>query len=239
MNGPKRALPHRLIPTSDLPLLGLTLLLVEDSRVASEALRQMCLHSGARLRRADCIRSARRHLAAYFPSVSIIDMGLPDGDGADLISDLRARGGDLSPVIALSGAPETEAAARRAGAQAFLHKPLAGLGVFQQTILKLLPPAARPRGLRALSSATLAHDDMALRDDLGHAARLMRGPLTPETRRYVADFLVGVSRCAQDAALTRAAEAAAMTAADPNTAPMDDLRSLVDDRLRTGRAAFV
>lgn len=49
-------------PTAARPLLGLTVLVVEYSRYAYEAMRLLCLRSGARIRRADCIRSAHRHL---------------------------------------------------------------------------------------------------------------------------------------------------------------------------------
>ena len=75
-------------PTADRPLLGLTVLVIEDSRFACEAMRLLCLRSGARIRRADSLRAARRHLQVYRPSIVIADLGLPDGNGIDLIAEL-------------------------------------------------------------------------------------------------------------------------------------------------------
>ena len=65
----------------DQPLAGLTVLVVEDSRYASEAVRLLCLKSGARLRRADCLRAANRHLRVYRPAVIIVDLHGADQEG--------------------------------------------------------------------------------------------------------------------------------------------------------------
>ena len=62
-------------PTPNRPLLGLTILILEDSRYLCEAMRFMALRSGARLRRADSIQSAKRHLRVYMPSAVIVDVG--------------------------------------------------------------------------------------------------------------------------------------------------------------------
>ena len=85
------------------PLLGLTILVVEDSRYACEAMRLLCLRSGARIRRADSLKSARKHLQVYRPSVVIIDLGLPDGSGAELIEALSTASPRVAVILGTSG----------------------------------------------------------------------------------------------------------------------------------------
>src|SRR6056300_2029782 len=86
-------LPFAVRGTADKPLLGLTILLVEDSRFSSEAVRIMSLRSGVRLRRADCITSARRHMRLYRPSIAIVDVARAVDD-TDLVQ--AAQQGDFT-----------------------------------------------------------------------------------------------------------------------------------------------
>ena len=139
------AAPHHT-PTATRPLLGLTILVVEDSRFASEAMRLLCLRSGARIRRADCLKSARRHLQVYRPSVVIIDLGLPDGSGVDLITELGEKSPRVSVILGTSGDDFGEESAIAAGADGFLSKPVTSLASFQQTLLALLPEGQQLAG---------------------------------------------------------------------------------------------
>jgi DNA-binding NtrC family response regulator len=220
-------------PNPARPLLGLTLLLVEDSRFASEAVRLMCMRSGARFRRADCLASAARHLQTYRPMAVIVDLGLPDGSGLDLIGQLSALQPHAPAVLATSGDPALEDAARSVGADAFLEKPLESLATFQNTLLSALSVTGNPSATRCHDP--ISPDPLALRDDLAHAADMLgRGPGLAE-RRYLARFLSGVALGAHDPALAAAAAEIARDSATDTS--LGRLSSLVQDRL-TANAAF-
>lgn len=196
---------HKARPTADRPLQGHTVLLVEDSRFASEAVRLLCLRSGARIRRADSLAAARRHLGAYRPSVLIVDPGLPDGSGLDLIAELAGAPGRVSAILAISGDPAQGPAALAAGADAFLDKPLTSIAGFQETILALLPAEARPPAPRALPEGQVVPDRLALRDDLEQALTLFRRSRDAAQVGYAARFLLGLARSAGDRDLEAAA----------------------------------
>ena len=196
-------------PTAARPLLGLTVLVVEDSRFACEALRLLCLRSGARIRRADCLRSARRHFRVYRPSMVMIDMGLPDGNGADLIKELHEAQPRVESILAISGNPELEAEAMAAGADGFMEKPIISVGLFQEKVLALIPPERRPKGPRRLDETYIYPDKLAFQDDMTHIADVMEEPLTEHALDYIAQFLRGVARSADDKTLEKAAQALA------------------------------
>ena len=212
------------------PLTGLTVMVVEDSRFASEAVRLLCLRSGARIRRADCLRTARRHLQAYRPAVVIIDMGLPDGSGAQLIARLA---GLVPVVLGMSGDPDTETAAIAAGANGFLAKPVESLALFQHMILSNLPDEARPMGLRVVPREIVRPDASALHDDLAHVADVLRNSSDTSAIDYIARFLAGVARSARDEPLEQAAAALARdhSAGRALAADLARISTLVQDRL--------
>ncbi len=222
-------------PTSDRPLMGLTVLVVEDSRYASEALRLLCLRSGARIRRADCLLSARRHLNVYRPSVAIVDLGLPDGSGAELVAEMNLTLPRVPIILGTSGADpdEAEATALAAGADGFLPKPLETLGAFQVAILAHLPPELRPGGLRSITSDRVKPDRTAFREDLVHAMDLLR--LDPPPVPYLSRFLVGVARAVQDSGLEDRAVAMNQRFAPPDHA---DLRAFLSHKLQQMEAAL-
>jgi len=181
-----------------LLLRGLTVLAVEDSRFASEALRLMCQRSGARLRRAETLAAARSHLRLYRPDVVIVDLGLPDGRGDALIRHLVLTAQRPMVILGTSGSETGRSIALAAGADGFLDKPIESLATFQ----------------RALTGIALAGDEtdlpepdlLALRDDLARAADRLAAAPDAGTRRYLAGFVHGLAQIAQDPALAAAAE---------------------------------
>lgn len=188
-----------------LPLLGLTVLLVEDSRYASESVRLLCLRSGARIRRADCLRSARRHLACYRPSVAIVDLGLPDGSGLTLIGDMANVRPRVPALLATSGDDTLADPAIAAGADGFLAKPITGIAAFQHAILRSLPDDMRPMGPpRALPEGAVEPDPVAYAEDLAHAAALIDSGEVAAIP-YALQLLASVAASAGDAPLATAA----------------------------------
>lgn len=234
-----RLVPEILPPLQPWPgaplgrvLQGLTVLLVEDSRLASEAMRLLCQRSGARLRRADCQASALRHLCTYRPGVVIVDIGLPDGDGVDLIAALTAMRPRVPVVLGISGDPDRREAVLAAGADGFLAKPVASLAGFQQAILGALPPEAHPRRPWPVADGVMDLDGAALRDDLAYLAALLVPGMTAARRLYAAQFLDSLGRVAGEARLTSAAQE---LAGEGGEALIPQLLAWIEQRLAGGR----
>ncbi|WP_209426504.1 response regulator [Pararhodobacter sp. SW119] len=193
-----------------------TMLLVEDSRFAAETVRLICRAAGIRLRRVETLAAARRHLRLYRPELALIDLGLPDGSGLDLIVELAALTPRRPRIVAVSGDPEGRGAALSAGADAFCAKPL-GLAAHLETILGISIVEAESILARDFLSATAARrtaiaracsggaDPMALHDDLKRAQTLL---LDGRRTGYAGQFIGGIARSLNDAPLVAAADLA-------------------------------
>lgn len=216
-------------PTAERPLLGLTILVVEDSRYASEAIRLMSLRSGARLRRADCLASAERHLNVYSPTVAIVDLGLPDGSGLDLIRAMAKTKPRIQVILGTSGAEReaAEASVMTCGADGFIAKPVSTIAAYQTAILKHLPDAQRPTGPRAAPIISVDPDPLALREDLSHAMDLLALESPPVN--YLRRFLIGLARAVKDQSLEKHAHDMADTLGSPDRAA---LRAMLSGRIQ-------
>ena len=81
-----------------------TLLVVEDDSATATFLADNLTADGYDLHVAESARDALRLLQTKFPDLVLVDLGLPDGDGLDLISRVRESDGlasRINPDIAL------------------------------------------------------------------------------------------------------------------------------------------
>lgn len=226
-----RAFPASVISVGQngLPFTGMTALLVEDSRFASEILRLMWRRAGGRLRRAESLAQARMHCRTYRPELVIVDLGLPDGRGEDLIREL-AQSAQPPLILGLSGDPDGRGTAMAAGAKAFIEKPLGNLDALHDLLAQFLPIKVS-REVEARHDTQprpqAMPDPLCLQDDLRHAAVRLASPVEGAERRYLSAYLMGLARSSKDQALLLQAEAFAkpQTSAAP-------LLALIETRLR-------
>ena len=223
-------------PTADRPLLGVTVLVVEDSRFASEAIRLMCLRSGARLRRANTLANAKRHLRVYRPDVLIVDAGLPDGSGVSLVRAAHHASPRIDVILGTSGDDMTATALRGAGADGFIPKPIESLAAFQAALLRHLPAERQPPSPRAIPNDLLLPDEMALHDDLHHAADILSHDPQEAQILYISQFLDGIANTVNDPELRGAAQQLAkMAPPTERQRHMQNLSAMLD--LRIARTA--
>jgi two-component system, cell cycle response regulator DivK len=103
------------------------ILAVEDEPRNAALLDAILGRVGYRLHVAADLGTARAWLAQHAPALVLLDRHLPDGDGLDLIPDLR--GSERLrhvPILLVSASvlPRDQAAALEAGCDGFLAKPV-------------------------------------------------------------------------------------------------------------------
>lgn len=100
------------------------LLLVEDSARLAALLGEAVREAGWRLDAVTTLAEAEAAIAAAEHDLILLDLGLPDGDGLDLLRTIR-RAADATPVLIITarGTVEERIAGLDAGADDYLVKP--------------------------------------------------------------------------------------------------------------------
>jgi two-component system, OmpR family, KDP operon response regulator KdpE len=143
-------------------------LLVEDDRALGATLRDALEVEGHQVRHAASVAEARALLAHdATPDMLLLDLGLPDGDGAALLAEVRRRHGFAVIVISARQDDAGKIGLLDGGADDYLVKPFA-LG----ELLARMRVAWRHRGHAATPAVTRYEQD-GLRVDLA-AHRVQR-----------------------------------------------------------------
>ena len=117
------------------------LLVVEDNDQLADLICRGLKAVGFDCDRAAAIAEAEDAIQASRYGAMIVDLGLPDGDGRNLVSGLRARG-DATPVLMLTarGTTEEKVSGLSSGADDYLVKPFA----FEELVARIRALLRRP-----------------------------------------------------------------------------------------------
>jgi len=127
-------------------LAGIEVLAVDDNEDMLQLVEQMLGWEGASVRTASTAEAAIQSATMQPPDMLILDIGMPDRHGYDLLQDLRAlppMAGRRLPAIAVTGYAAVEDSARSlaAGFQAHLAKPFEMNDLF--SLIEALAPARK------------------------------------------------------------------------------------------------
>ena len=122
---------------------GPRLLLVEDDESARRLLEAYLVRSGYRVDEAGTAADAMRAWDAHRADLILLDLGLPDADGVDVVRRVRREA--TTPIVILSarGSERDKIAALEAGADDYLTKPF-GTDELNARIRAVLRRAAGP-----------------------------------------------------------------------------------------------
>ncbi|MDF7806742.1 response regulator transcription factor [Pontiellaceae bacterium B12219] len=102
------------------------LLIVEDDASLAARLAQGLREAGYACRLAESIRDAETILQEELPALVLLDMGLPDGDGGDLLATIRTRYAELPIIITTARSSISDrVGGLESGADDYLVKPYA------------------------------------------------------------------------------------------------------------------
>ncbi len=177
---------------------GASILVVDDEPAILRAVRSNLARHGFQVETADTGRQALDSYTRLRPDVILLDLGLPDMDGLEVIRQVRAR--DITPIIVLSvrEAEADKVAALDLGADDYLTKPF---GVDE--LLARLRVALR-HAVRSTGSGTAVFRTGALEVDLERRRVSVEGVevhLTPTEYQLLKAFITYPDRVLTDRVL--------------------------------------
>ncbi len=163
-----------------------SILIIEDEPALATALGRVCQRLGWRAELRASGNAGLRALASGNFDLAILDIGLPDVSGLEVLEKARARAPQLPVVIITAhGKLENAVAARKLGAAAYLVKPL-DLREIERTLTQILATKIAPASAAApaLSEAQLLGTSPAMQRvflEIAHACTtgapvLLSGP---------------------------------------------------------------
>jgi two-component system KDP operon response regulator KdpE len=162
---------------------GPLILVVEDDQQMRRLLRLTLKSNGMRYAEATTAQEALTQVRSRPPDVILVDLGLPDRDGLEVIRE--ARSSSTAPIIVLSARSQEsdKIAALDAGADDYVSKPFSS-----GELLARLRVALRHAAMRTSSTAAESFAVRDLQVDLVHRKVSMRGApihLTPTEYRLL------------------------------------------------------
>jgi len=127
------------------PAEGAVILVIEDDAATREVLSREIQHAGYRVVTAEDARTGLERFAARRPDLVLLDLGLPDRDGSEVIRAIRREA--TTPIVILSGRfdEREKVAALEDGADDYVTKPF-GIDELRARIRVALRHAAGPAG---------------------------------------------------------------------------------------------
>jgi two-component system KDP operon response regulator KdpE len=128
-----------------VPPPGAHLLLVEDDEPTRRSVAANLDAHGYRVAEAGDVATALRRWDTERPDLILLDLGLPDGDGASVIRRVRREAATPILVLSARGAERDKVAALEAGADDYVTKPF-GLAELRARVAAVLRRTAGPAG---------------------------------------------------------------------------------------------
>ena len=156
-----------------------TVLVVDDSLTVRMDLTETLLAAGLDAVPCQSLSEARQTLAERAVSVVILDLVLPDGDGLDLLREIRAREGSRVAVVMLSSEVEVRDRIRglTTGADEYIGKPYDS-GYLVAKVHELI---RMQRGQGDLGPLLLIDDSLTFRQTLAEALQASGYPVITAT----------------------------------------------------------